>query len=133
MEYDGKVLEHNELGGLRNTYVVQSTQCLPAGKQVKLMPQLPEGEEDTGQWQWNTGQTTKDITVITDHSYVYRATYTNANGIQSYQVFTLAVEGDCTPSPILPSIYVGDTWMGDTAATVFYGEKVTLTAADAAG
>ena len=133
MEYDGKVLEHNELGGLRNTYVVQSTQCLPAGKLVKLMPQLPEGEEDTGQWQWNTGQTTKDITVMTDHSYVYRATYTNANGIQSQQAFTLAVEGDCTPSPVLPGIYVGDTWVGDTVATVFYGEKVTLTASDAAG
>ena len=133
MEYDGKTLLHNELGGLRNTYVVQATQCLPAGKQVKLMPQLPDGEEDTGRWQWNTGQTTKDITVESGRSYVYRVTYTNKNGVESHQAFTIAAEGDCMPSVLRQSIYVGQELVGETEATVFYGDKVTLNVGDAAG
>ena len=134
MAYNGQTLDHNELGGLKNTYVVErGTSALAAGGSVKLMPQLPDGETDTGQWEWNTGETTKDITVSADRSYVYRATYTNARGIKSEQAFTIAVEGDCTPSPIRQSIYVGDTWVGESEATVFYGEKVTLNASDAAG
>ena len=133
MEYDGKSYAHNELGGLRNTYVVQSSQCLPQGKTVTLRPQLPDGEEDTGQWQWNTGATTKDITVGTDRSYVYRVTYTNKNGIQSEQCFTLAAEGDCTPSPLRQAIFVGGEQAGTTEVTVFYGQKVTLDLSDAAG
>ncbi len=133
MEYDGKTIWHNELGGLRNTYVVQSSQCLPKGKTVKLMPQLPEGKENTGLWSWNNGETTRDITVSTDHSFVYRATYTNKNGIQSEQMFSIAVEGDCSPSPTRQGIYVNEVLVGDTAATVAYGAKVRLSVSDAAG
>lgn len=133
MEYDGKTIAHNELGGLKNTYVVASTGCLSAGKTIKLMPQLPDGEEDTGKWQWNTGETSKDISVSSDKSFIYRATYTNKNGIQSEQAFTIAAEGDCAPSNTTFSIYDGDKWLGDTVATVFYGSQVTLNAGDAAG
>lgn len=133
MEYDGKAIDHNELGGLRNTYVVQSTQCLPAGKTVKLMPQLPAGEHDTGLWQWNTGETTKDITVSTDRSAIYRATYTNSNGVKSEQMFSLAVEGDCTPSPLVQTILVNGQQKGTTKVTVNEGDKLTLTVGDAAG
>jgi len=133
MEYEGKTIAHNELGGLKNTYVVASTGCLPKGKTIKLMPQLPDGEEDTGKWQWNTGETTKDISVSSDRSFIYRATYTNKNGIQSEQAFTIAVEGDCVPSNATFSIYDGDKWLGDTVATVFYGSQVTLNAGDVAG
>lgn len=133
MEYDGQTIDHCELGGLRNTYIVQSTQPVAKGKTLRLIPQLPEGEEDTGLWQWNTGATTKDITVTTDRSYVYRATYTNANGVQSQQAFTIAVEGDCTPSPVTGSIHANGVLVGDTVATLFYGDKLTLTANDAAG
>ena len=134
ISYNGQTINHNELGGLKNTYVVEhSTTALPAGGSVTLMPQLPSDETDTGQWQWNTGETSKDITVGTDRSYVYRATYTNSRGISSEQVFTIAAEGDCTASPTRQSIYVGDTWMGESEATVFYGDKVTLNTGDAAG
>ena len=133
MEYDGKVIDHNELGGLTNTYVVQTTNMVPEGKTVRLMPQLPEGASDTGNWKWNTGETTRDITVNTDHSFIYRATYTNENGIESEQMFSIAVEGDCTRSKTNQSIYVGSTWMGEDEATVFYGDNVTLNAGDAAG
>lgn len=128
MEYDGKTIPHNELGGLTNTYIVTKTNALPSGKTVKLMPQLPEGEEDTGQWQWNTGETTKDITVTTDKSYVYRATYTNQNGVKSQQAFSIAVAGDCIPSPAITTTisYNGNTYTNVDSITVFYGETVTL-------
>lgn len=133
MEVNGKTIDHNELGGLRNTYVVQSTQPVTLGTTIKLMPQLPEGEEDTGRWQWNTGENTKDITITANRSYVYRATYTNANGIQSEQAFTIAVEGDCTPSRLNYSIQANGEQVGDTTATVFYGTKLSFSASDAAG
>ena len=127
MEYDGQTIDHNELGGLKNNYAVDTDKALPRGKTVKLMPQLPEGEEDTGNWKWNTGETTKDITITTDRSYAYRATYTNKNGIESQQVFTIAVDGDCQPSQTTTPyiIYNGETIDTDTL-TVFYGETVTL-------
>jgi hypothetical protein len=54
------------------------------------MPQLPEGEEDTGLWQWNTGQNTREITVDTGWSYVYRVTYTNKNNVKSQLAFFIA-------------------------------------------
>lgn len=68
MEYDGQTIDHNELGGLKNNYAVDTNKALPRGKTVRLMPQLPEGEEDTGNWKWNTGETTKDITITTGSS-----------------------------------------------------------------
>ena len=86
----GKTLFHNELGGLVNSYKSSTTTCLPARKTITLMPQLPDGEEDTGHWQWNTGETTRDITVTTGWSYVYRVTYTNSRGIQSQLAFFIA-------------------------------------------
>ena len=133
MYYEGDTLNHNELGGLKNFFTVSSTECVPAGKTVKLMPQLPEGEEDSGNWKWNTGETTRDLTVTTDKSFLYRVTYTNANGIESQQVFAIAAEGDCTPSPVRSAVYANGVWVGDSIATVFYGDKVTLHAGDAAG
>jgi hypothetical protein len=97
------------------------------------MPKLPEGTEDSGLWQWNTGQTTKDISVTTDRSAVYRVTYTNQKGVKSEQVFTVAVEGDCMPSRTKQSIHANGEQIGDTTATVFYGDKLTLSASDVAG
>ena len=43
MEYDGKLIDHNELGGISSTYLINTNMGVPAGKQVKLMPQLPAG------------------------------------------------------------------------------------------
>ena len=133
MEYDGKIIEHNELGGLENNYVINVNTALPKGKTVKLMPQLPEGAVDTGNWNWNTGETTKDITVTTDKSFIYRAIYTNENGIKSEQMFSIAVNADCTPTTISSSIYCNGTWVGATEATVPCGSNVTLNIAGASG
>ncbi len=88
---------HNELGALVNTYTTTKSAVLPAGKTVRLIPQLPEGEEDTGQWLWNTGETTREITVGTGWSYVYRVTYTNAQGIRSRLAFFIATTDEEEP------------------------------------
>lgn len=134
MEYDGQQIAHNELGGLKNTYIVDNNTGLPKGKTVKLMPQLPAGETDTGNWQWNTGETTKDITVTTDKSFVYRATYTNAHGVKSYQSFALAVEGDCyVPDHVNVSASSDGQGLGSNNVTVFYGSSLTLSASDPGG
>lgn len=129
MEYDGKVIDHNELGGLTNTFNSPNNTGLPKGSVVKLMPQLPEGAEDTGNWRWNTGETTKDITVTVDKSYMYRVTYTNANGIESQQVFPMAVQGDCVPTPDMTTTGTCDGQTATDGATLnaFYGSEATLT------
>ncbi|MCD8318568.1 MAG: hypothetical protein LUC45_06925 [Paraprevotella sp.] len=126
MEYNGTSVEHNELGGLRNTYLIEPTTALPAGTLVTLSPQLPKGTADTGQWKWNTGEHTKDLTVAANRSKVYRVTYTNANGVESEQVFTLAVEGDCAESEVETYITTNGVRTAGDSATVMYGDAVTL-------
>ena len=131
---DGNIIYHNELGGLINTYSVNNKTALPKGQTVCLMPQLPEGEEDSGQWLWNTGETSRNITVTTDRSYMYRVTYTNNNGVESHLCFALAVAGDCEATVLTPSVKVdGVTTTGTTEATVFYNGSVTLSVSDAGG
>lgn len=124
--YDDKELHQNELGGIENTYVINTNTCVPAGKTAVLKPQLPAGATDTGNWVWNTGETTKNITVSTDKSFLYRVTYTNENNVKSEQVFVIASQGDCTSNTIISSIYSDGVWAGETEATVFYGSSVDL-------
>lgn len=102
---DGKLTRHTELGALVNNYNTKESYCLPKGKTLRLMPILPDGEEDTGMWQWNTGETTREITVTTGWSYIYRVTYTNARGIRSQLAFSIATTDEEEPvgiaSPLL--------------------------------
>lgn len=127
IEYDGKTIDNNELGAINNTYKVDKNKALPKGKILTLKPLLPEGEEDTGNWKWNTGETTRDITVTTDKSYAYRATYTNKNGIESQQVFTIAVNEDANPMTKVNGYitYNGEEYTD--SVTVYYGETANLT------
>jgi len=104
---NGKTLLHNELGGLLNTFS-QSPDALPQGQTVRLIPQLPEGEEDTGLWTWNTGQHTREITVPTSRSRVYRVTYTNRKGIESQLSFSIAIKGDCRADQSAAKPLLGD-------------------------
>lgn len=87
---NGKVTYHNELGALVNNFSTTTSTLLPVGNTLRLIPQLPDGEEDTGLWQWNTGQQTREITVETGWSYVYRVTYTNKNNVKSQLAFFIA-------------------------------------------
>ena len=135
MTYDGKTIDHNELGGLKNTYQTTALKDrgLAKGTIVTLSPQLPEGEEDTGKWLWESGETTREITVTANASRMYRVKYTNKNGVDSELCFALAVLGDCTESGVTATIeYAGKTVTGNSME-VMYGSSVTLTVTDGVG
>lgn len=130
----GNTVLHNELGGLVNTYTLNNKTGVPAGQTLRLVPQLPDGEEDTGLWTWNTGETTREITVSTDKSYIYRVTYTNKNGVESHLAFSIASQGDCVPDELYPSITVGaDSPIADTTTRVLYGKTAKLSAVPSGG
>ena len=123
----GSTIYHNELGGLVNTYTTNNKTGVPAGTTITLMPQLPEGEEDTGNWLWNTGETTRDLAIIADKSYIYRVTYTNQNGVKSQLAFSIFVQSDCIPTDnFSTTIKVNNAIVGTNEATVVTGSKVTL-------
>ncbi len=126
MEYNGVTVEHNELGGLKNTYQIDTNTGLPAGTVVTLKPQLPEGCTDTGLWEWSTGEKTKDITVVADRSGVWRATYTNEKGVKSEQVFTIAVDGDCMESAMETYMTVNGKRQQTNTINLLYGSEITL-------
>ena len=120
-------LSHNELGGLVNTFKINNNTGVAKGTVIKLLPQLRDGSEDSGQWQWNTGETTRNLTVTANESYVYRVCYTNKHGVKSYLCFSIAVQGDCEPTPV----EVSATYNGVTATdsiTIFYDDAITLKA-----
>ena len=125
-------LSHNELGGLVNTFKTNNNTGVAKGTVIKLLPQLRDSSEDTGQWQWNTGETTRNLTVTANESYVYRVCYTNKHGVKSYLCFSIAVQGDCEPTPV----EVSATYNGVTATdsiTIFYDDAITLKAASKDG
>lgn len=127
MTVNGESILHNELGGLTNTYNVNTNTGVVPGTVITLIPQLPLGATDTGKWQWNTGEQTKSITIVADKSYVYRATYTNEHGVESEQAFSIFVQGDS--SPFGSSGYANVNGISSTDLNdirVFYGDNVTL-------
>ena len=131
---NGKIIEHGELGGLVNTYTLNNNTTVPVGQTLTLQPQLPEGEEDTGLWRWNTGETTREITVNTDRSYIYRVTYTNARGIDSQLAFSVAVTGDCTKDALNPKVTIaGSEAINASDVRVPYGKTATLSVEPSAG
>ena len=130
----GKTISHNELGGLVNTFQQNNRTCVPRGETLMLMPQLPDGEDDTGQWQWETGEQSRDLTVSTDRSAIYRVAYTNSRGVTSQLSFAIAVEGDCTPAMLTPTISTGSrTLAGKDTISVAYGQTATLSIAAQGG
>lgn len=126
--YGGKTYKQNDIGGLTNTYqtTALSKRALAPGTVVTLSPQLPDDAEDTGKWSWNTGETSREITVTADQSYVYRVTYTNASGAESQLCFPIAVLGDCHESNVVQSITYSGTTTADSVIVVKSGATVTL-------
>ncbi len=121
-----ETLQQSNLGGLYNPYWDNGTTAAERGETVTLRAELPEGETNTGKWQWNTGETTQSITTTTDKSYAYRVTYTNEEGVESEQLFTIAAEGDCEELSLTPYYNDGSGVVYDTDITLFYGSTVTL-------
>ncbi len=122
------------LGGLKYNYVVCPSKGIPAdGADITLIPQLPEGAEDSGLWQWSTGEKTKELTVKAERSYIYRVTYTAPNGTQSQQAFAIAVSGDAKPDLMTNEITVDGIISQDTIQTVLAGSNVILYAGSTTG
>lgn len=133
IQYNGQTLQQAELGGLVNTYQNTTTNTVTPGTIITLSPQLPDSVTDTGLWQWNTGQTTREITFAADNSGVWRVEYTNQNGVTSQQAFTIAVEGDCNETQLTTTITTQNQTINGTQVKVLYGNPVTLTINAAAG
>ncbi|MCR5820860.1 MAG: alginate lyase family protein [Bacteroidaceae bacterium] len=133
--YKGETFKNQtNLGGLKYKYHRGPTNAIPAdGADITLIPQLPEGATDTGEWQWNTGETSRQITVKADHSYIYRVTYTAANGAQSTAAFAIAVAGDAQADPMRQEITVNGEIEQITEKTVLSGTGVILYAEAATG
>ena len=135
MTYNGTTVAHNELGCLKNTYQTTAVKerGVAAGTVITLTPTLPEGTTDTGNWKWNTGETTREITITADRSYIYRVTYTNENGVESELSYAIAVQGDCNESTVTAKISNKDKTVTGTTMQVFYGTEVTLQVYDNVG
>ena len=64
------------------------------GTVLTLSASLPEGESDTGNWRWEDGATGSQRQVTVEHSGIYRVTYTNSKGVESTQMFSIAMRGE---------------------------------------
>ena len=135
MIYKGVTYKNQtNLGGLKYNYEVCQSKGIPAdGSDITLIPQLPKGAEDSGQWQWNTGETTRQITVKADHSYIYRVTYIAQNGAVSHQAFAIAVSGDAAPDKMTEEITVDGVIERVTEKAVIAGTSVILYAGSSTG
>ena len=122
------------LGGLKYTYKVESSRAIPSdGDDITLVPQLPDGEEDTGNWLWETGETTRQITVKANKSYIYRVRYTAQNGTISEQSFAIAVAGDAVPDVCNTEITVDGIIYPENEHTILYGQSVILYMGNSSG
>ena len=133
MTYDEKTIDGNELGGLKNDYVTRPTQALAPGTVVTLTALLPKDEQDTGNWKWDTGETTNTITITANESRAYRVSYTNAAGITSEQLFTIAVAGSCNAPKLTPEITIDGKTYESASIAVDYGKSVKLSVASSEG
>ncbi|MDR1737780.1 MAG: alginate lyase family protein [Candidatus Symbiothrix sp.] len=131
--YNGQTLQHSELGGLTNTYATNMNNAIPAGRYITLSPQLPAGATDDGQWSWDTGETTREISFIANQSAMCRVTYTSANGRKSTQLFSIAVYGSCTPDRLTSKMETPNSAVNDSVMTVLSGSTVRMTAYSSAG
>lgn len=122
------------LGGLKYKYTVCPSKGIPADdSEITLSPVLPDGVTDTGLWQWSTGETTREITVKADKSYIYRVTYTAENGAESRQSFAIAVSGDAAPDVMTNEITVNGVIERLLEKTVLNGTDVILYAGATTG
>jgi hypothetical protein len=102
-----------------------STVAVNVGDTVNLGPQPQTG----GSWSWtgpngftSTSRVLNSI-ALTSASNVYTATYTNTDGVNSTQAFTITIN----PTPIVPYLQVnGGAWQQLSSITVNVGDTVNL-------
>lgn len=119
IEYNNKVYEEQSIfGGTQNTYSLSFSSLLTKGSKLTLKPHLPDSVADTGKWKWSTGATTKDLEITADSSHIYRVTYTNDKGIESTQMFSIAVKGDCYEETMVPYVTQNGKTVNDTIVNI---------------
>ena len=97
------------------------------GTTMTLRAALPEGETDTGNWEWEDGVkgNSRDITANT--SGLYRLHYTNAHGVRSTQMFCISVSGEGIRATLTPWVeYEGVRMTNTTEFSAVAGREVTL-------
>ena len=118
--------EQSVMGGTVNPYNTTNATTLPKGSQLTLCPSLPDSVSDTGKWKWSTGATTKNLDITADSSHIYRVTYTNDKGVESTQMFSIAVKGDCSEETLTPYVTINGTTTNDTIVNVIPKKGFTL-------
>ncbi len=97
------------------------------GTTVKFVPALPDGEVDTGNWTWSTGEAGKDLELVADSSGLYRVKYVNASGVASTQLFSIAVNLHINVEPVGPAYSIADGPVENNAhVRVLAGQSVAL-------
>lgn len=69
---------------------------LAAGTKLTLCAEVADDSDDSGLWEWSNGATTSSIEIEPHRSGIWRVTYTNAQGVKSQQIFTIAAVNDNT-------------------------------------
>lgn len=111
------------------TYRFPELNNIMRGSVILLQPQIIDGSDDTGNWEWEDDPSikTREREVTVDSSMILRAIYTNAAGIKSKQMFTLHVDGEGFCGTVQPYlVYNGKQIDNDTAIYVRKNENITL-------
>ena len=108
------------------TYSQGELSNVTPGSELTLIPSLPEGITNTGNWLWSNSSTSKNLTIQADSSALYRVVYTNENGVESTQLFSISMYGDCLPDQYTYSVTSNDGVVNDTVVTVDQNSNVII-------
>ena len=99
------------------------------GTVLTLSATLPEDEENTGNWEWEDGVMGQQRQITANKSGIYRVVYTNAVGVKSTQMFSIAVAGEGLEGTLNSYItYDGQSVEGPDIR-MGKGKKVTISTA----
>ncbi len=100
------------------------------GTVLTLSASLPEGESDTGNWRWEDGATGSQRQVTVEHSGIYRVTYTNSKGVESTQMFSIAMRGEGLKATLTATVTCNGTVSDGTGPVALgRGNKAYFTTA----
>ena len=97
------------------------------GTKLTLTASVLKGENDTGNWKWDDGSEGNQRVITADSSRLYRVTYTNENGVESEQLFSVAVRGEGVRGTLnVTATYNGRPFEGENVL-MGIGRQLTVT------
>lgn len=97
------------------------------GTQMTLSAVLPDGEENTGKWEWEDGVSGQSRDITANTSGIYRVHYTNTRGVTSTQMFCISVTGEGIRATLTPWVEYDEVRMPNTSTfSAVSGRTVTL-------